>query len=59
MLIELKWNKEAEGAIKQIKEKNYPKALEKCGGEIVLVGISYDEGTKLHSCEIERLIPGF
>jgi hypothetical protein len=55
MLIELKWNKTAEGAIAQIKEKKYPQALEGFGSDILLVGINYDEKSKKHSCRIERV----
>jgi hypothetical protein len=55
MLIELKWNKTAESAIAQIKEKNYPQALEGFGSDILLVGINYDEKSKKHSCVIERV----
>ena len=55
MIVELKWNKDAEGAIKQIKEKNYPKVLSNYGGRIVLVGINYDEDTKMHTCVIEDI----
>ena len=54
MIVELKWNKSPDGAIRQIKEKNYPKVLEQFGGEILLVGISYDANTKEHTCQIER-----
>lgn len=54
MIIELKWNLEAEGAIAQIKNRNYPKVLENYGGEILLVGVNYDEKTKEHTCGIER-----
>jgi hypothetical protein len=54
MVVELKWNKTAEGAIAQIKEKNYPQALEGFGSEILLVGINYDEKSKKHSCVIEK-----
>ncbi len=53
MLVELKWNKSAEGAVRQIREKGYPDILEKYGGDIVLVGINYDEESKAHSCKIE------
>ena len=60
LMIELKWNKSAEGAIDQIKKKNYPKSLEGYGGEILLVGINYDKeapaGERKHSCAIERII---
>ena len=55
MVVELKWNKNKESAIRQIKEKNYPRIFEKYGGPIMLVGINYDEKSKMHSCEIERL----
>ena len=53
MIVELKWNKGTEGAIKQIKEHRYPEVLENFGGDILLVGITYNEKTKIHSCEIE------
>jgi len=56
MIVELKWNQEAEGAVKQIKERNYPKVLTNYGGRIVLVGINYDEETKNHTCVIEEYI---
>lgn len=55
LLIELKWNKTSEGAINQIKSKNYPAVLKDYGGEIVTVGINYNEKTKDHSCRIERV----
>lgn len=54
LIIELKWNKSSEGAIAQIQTKNYPAILKDYGGEIVTVGINYDEKTKTHSCRIER-----
>jgi hypothetical protein len=53
LVVELKWNKTAEAAIAQIKNKNYPQALEGYGSEILLVGINYDEKTKEHTCRIE------
>lgn len=58
LVVELKWNKSAEGAIRQIHEKRYPKAVEGYGGEILLVGISYSKeapaGRRQHYCRIER-----
>lgn len=54
LLIELKWNKTDKGAIRQIKNRNYPQLLENLGGEILLVGINYDDKTKKHSCVIEK-----
>jgi hypothetical protein len=54
MIVELKWNKDAEGAIKQIEGRDYPKVLANYGGRIVLVGINYDEHAKTHTCVIEE-----
>jgi hypothetical protein len=54
LLIELKWNKSSDGAINQIHEKQYANAIENFGGEILLVGINYDNNTKKHTCIIER-----
>ena len=54
MIVELKWNKDAAGAIKQIKDRNYPRVLTNYGGRIVLVGVNYNEDTKTHTCMIEE-----
>lgn len=54
LVVELKWNKDAEGAIKQIKDKQYCKSLEDYTGQILLVGINYEPGTKEHTCIIEE-----
>lgn len=56
LLIELKWNKTAETAIKQIKEKNYAFALEGYAGSILLVGINYDKKKSRHECLIEKIM---
>lgn len=53
MIIELKYNNTADSAINQIKEKNYSGIL-KGYGDVLLVGISYDESKK-HSCIIEKI----
>ena len=55
IVVELKWNKSSEGAIEQIKDKNYPAVIKDYGREIVLAGINYDDKTKRHSCLIERV----
>ena len=55
LLIELKWNKSARGAIDQIKDKQYPDAIRDYGGDVLLVGINYDTEKKTHECRIERL----
>lgn len=61
IVLELKYNKDADTAIKQIKQKNYPaKVLEYLNSHstLLLVGINYDkngrEGKK-HTCKIEKL----
>lgn len=54
ILIELKWNKTDTGAIRQIKEKDYPQVFNDFGGEILLVGINYDAKSKKHTCKIEK-----
>lgn len=56
LVIELKWNKSAEGAINQIINKKYPSILENINRNTLLVGITYDKdakaGKKKHSCKI-------
>lgn len=54
-VIELKWDKNADGAINQIKEKRYVSALKEYQGNLLLVGINYDKITKKHSCVIEKV----
>ena len=54
MVIELKWNKSAETALRQIKTKKYPDSIRDYTGSILLVGINYDEKTKAHECSIEK-----
>ncbi len=54
MIVELKWDHEAETAIDQIKEKKYPKGLEEYRDNLLIVGISYNKETKEHSCIIEK-----
>ena len=58
LVIELKWNKTAEGAIAQIKNKRYVEAMKDYGGEILLVGINYNrddrKNSRGHECVIEK-----
>ena len=54
LVVELKWNKSAITAIKQIKERDYPKSLIQYTGDILLVGINYDKEHKKHDCVIEE-----
>ena len=54
ILIELKWDQDADTALKQIHEKRYAGALKGYEGNTILVGINYDKATKKHSCIIEK-----
>ena len=54
LVVELKWDKDAAGAITQIREKEYCRSLEEYHGKLLLVGINYDKKTKEHSCKIEE-----
>lgn len=54
LVVELKWDRSAEGAIEQIKNKQYCKSLEEYQGNILLVGINYDKDTRKHECVIEE-----
>ncbi len=61
LIIELKYEKDADGAIAQIKRQEYPDRLEAYKGNILLVGINYNRDVKNtstefkhHTCEIER-----
>lgn len=58
LVVELKYDKSADTAIQQMKDRHYTKALEGYVGEILLGGISYDKNkeNKTHSCLIERLV---
>ena len=54
MVVELKWNKDSATALQQIKDKQYPESILNYTGDILLVGINYDKGTKEHQCMIEK-----
>ena len=54
LVVELKWNKNVEIAIRQIKEKKYPESLAQYTEDILLVGINYDKKNKVHECLIEK-----
>lgn len=56
MIVELKYDKSAEGALAQIKKKQYTDCLKDYSGEILLVGINYDKDSKCHNCRIEKII---
>lgn len=54
LVVELKWDKSVEGAIEQIKKKEYCHSLKEYYGNLLLVGVNYDKKTKEHECVIEE-----
>ena len=54
MVVELKWDKNASGAIAQIKDREYCNSIKEYQGNLLLVGISYNKKTKKHTCKIEE-----
>ncbi|MCI6582686.1 MAG: ATP-binding protein [Oscillospiraceae bacterium] len=56
VIAELKYDKTAEGAIEQIKNRKYTEKLQAFSGEILLVGINYNEKSKRHECRIETVV---
>ena len=54
LVVELKYDKDADTAISQIKRKKYPAKVAQYTDNLLLVGINYDKETRSHSCVIER-----
>jgi hypothetical protein len=54
LLIELKWDQSASGAIAQVKKKDYPEKVLGYTSNLLLVGINYDKKSKNHTCFIEK-----
>ncbi len=54
LVVELKWDKSVKAALDQIKDRKYPESVACYAGELLLVGINYDEKTKKHECWIEK-----
>lgn len=55
VVIELKWDSSAYGALAQIKERNYTESLKDYQGDLILAGINYDRKNKTHTCIIEKM----
>ena len=53
IIVELKYDKDADSAIRQIHEKRYAGELKDYAGEVILAGINYDKSTKEYECIIE------
>ncbi|MBQ7724388.1 MAG: AAA family ATPase, partial [Lachnospiraceae bacterium] len=54
LIIELKHNKTVESALDQIRDKKYFECLKHYQGDMLLIGINYDEKDKTHECRIEK-----
>ncbi len=55
MVIELKRNDCTESALEQIHQKQYFDSMQHYQGNLLLVGINYDEKEKTHTCKIEQV----
>ncbi len=56
LIIKLKRNAREKTALSQIRAKNYGNALAKYSGDLLFVGVNYDEKTKEHKCIIEKFV---
>ncbi len=56
IILELKYNRDADSAIQQIKRKHYPAKVAVYSGDLLLVGINYDKNTKTHVCRMEKIL---
>lgn len=56
VVIELKWDKSARGALERIKDREYVEALKEYQENLLLAGINYDRKTKTHMCVIEKYL---
>ena len=54
IVLELKYDKDADTAIEQIKRRQYPAKVAEYADDLLLVGINYDKQQKLHTCRIEK-----
>ncbi len=52
IIVELKYDKDADTAINQILRKEYPAKVAQYTDRLLLVGISYNRETRLHECKI-------
>ena len=57
IVLELKYNQDADTAISQIKRRQYPEKVAQYTDHLLLVGINYDKQQKTHQCVIEPFKP--
>ena len=55
MIIELKWDKTAAGAMRQIADRQYSEVIKDYRDNTLLIGINYEKESKRHECVIKRL----
>ena len=55
IVLELKYKKDADSAIDQIRRRQYTAKVAEYADRLLLVGINYDRETKQHTCKIERV----
>ena len=55
IIVEMKYNQDADTAISQILRKQYPSKVADYTGEMLLVGINYDKKQKTHQCQIVKI----
>lgn len=55
IVLELKYNRDADSAISQIHRKQYPTKVAEYANHLLLVGINYDRDSKTHECLIETI----
>ena len=55
IVLELKYNCDADSAIDQIHRRQYPAKVAQHTGDLLLVGINYDKEKKTHECQIEKV----
>jgi hypothetical protein len=53
IVVELKYDKSAQGAIDQIRRKNYPASLKGFSKRIILLGVNYNKTEAKHEVEME------
>lgn len=55
IVLELKYDRDADSAIDQILRKQYPGKVAQHHGSLLLVGINYDKKEKTHQCQIRKI----
>ena len=54
IVLELKYNRDADSAIAQIHRRQYPAKVAQHASDLLLVGVNYDREAKTHECLIEH-----